>query len=153
MIENLEVKLILLNHNPIDPYLIIEGLDWKEGWAYDSKKMQVIYYNGDYGDERPEGLKKVIAMPEQIGYVYTGSRMVKNSDGIPIDYHRHFEEVTPKFLLKINRNGGRCFIEREGCTDCKFNNGFFNSPDCCHEYKLKYIDNKVIIHERLHSTL
>lgn len=45
------------------PYLISDDF-FREGYCYNGK--EIIYYNGDYGDKRPDGLKKVEIMPQEL---------------------------------------------------------------------------------------
>lgn len=149
------LEVTLIQHDN-QYYLISDRNDWKEGLVYDTIRKEVIYYNGDYGEQRPEGLKFIIGKPEEIGYVETGRRVVK-MNGYPVDYEVHYQDITQEHIDTIlNENGGKCFIEMENCRDCVFRQGGVSSPDCCHNHQIKYVTEKLIIHqtnEELHFTL
>jgi len=104
-------------------YLISDDSNWREGLAYDTARKEVIYYNGDYGEARPDTIKRVVANHEQIGYVEIGRRVVK-SGGYPVDHHTYYEEIKPE-QLKYDK---KCFVELND------------------DGNVKYLSEKIIIH-------
>lgn len=94
-------KLIALNSGR---YCLISLDDnWIEGNAIDMLKKELIYYNGDYGDKRPEHIKKVIAEPHEIGWVrdpMEGSVFVAK-----------FEDIGLVIAQVLTFNNWNCFVE------------------------------------------
>ncbi len=96
-------KLIVLSTGK---YCLISTDDnWLEGNAIDLRNNELIYYNGDYGDEKPEYIKKVIAEPYEIGWVRhptNGSSFVSK-----------LEDVLLLIVPIIQMSNGNCFLENE----------------------------------------
>lgn len=96
-------KLIALNGRY---YLIsTDNICWLEGNAIDLRSNELIYYNGDYNDERPEYIKKVLAEPYEIGWVR------HLTDGSP--FVSKFEDVLLLIVPIIRMSNGNCFLEDE----------------------------------------
>lgn len=62
----MEKKLTLVVINEL-PYLLSDDY-FREGYCYNGSEL--IYYNGDYGDQRPSGLRKVEIMPQDLKNCY-----------------------------------------------------------------------------------
>lgn len=103
------VKLIALAHSTY--CLISTENDWDEGNALDMRTKEIIYYNGDYGEERPEYIKQVVALSNEIGWV----RHV--TDGRP--FVSKFDEVLYYVIPVLELRNGNCFVE-ENKIDNKF---------------------------------
>lgn len=60
------MKVVLVQISPTEFCLIDPSNDWKEGPALDTRTNEIVYYNGDYGEERPAFIKRLIAEPKDI---------------------------------------------------------------------------------------
>lgn len=93
-----------------DQYFLVENdedSEWYEGAALDTTKREMIYYNGDYGESRPENIKRLLAEPHDTLYVRMGQSLEK------------INIVTGYVQDTIEESGGLCTIE-----NLKFNGSY-----------------------------
>lgn len=93
-------KLILLPNSGY--WLISTDDDWKEGNAIDLRNNELIYYNGDYGEKRSPYIKRVIAEPNEIGWVRRGDE----------NFVAKFEDMFILVIQELKYANGRCLVEK-----------------------------------------
>jgi len=94
------VKLVDLGNSRY--CLIFTGDDWREGVALKLDTKEIIYYNGDYGDERPANIKQIAAEPGEIGWVkFHGASSIFSK----------FDEVLFKVIPILEIRNGNCILE------------------------------------------
>jgi len=98
-----EAKIGLTNKGEFCLYS--DNNDWREGEAYNIIKKEIIYYNGDYGDSRPEEIKKLVARPEELGWVKYG--------GFYATALVRVEEMKAQINQLIEKNNNDCIVYEE----------------------------------------
>lgn len=100
----MKVQIISLPNNQF--CLIDPSDDWREGYAVDLKKKEIIYYNGDYGQTRPTEIKKLVAEPHEIGWVSI-------SDSAGNIATANFKDCRSMVMDTITKHNGVCELEEK----------------------------------------